>query len=149
VGFIWGKGAAVDKASIFKRYGYGWVTLGFFLISIVGHWLFGWFAYVDEQLGHAQPVVMSTYLIEMGRDTLENWQSEFLQLIWQIGGLAMLLWVGSPQSKEGDDRMEAKIDAILQAVDPKNADKLIEEIDTEFAGRHTDPRHMRLTIGAG
>jgi hypothetical protein len=84
----------------------------------------------------------------MGRDTFENWQSEFLQLVWQVGGLAMLLWVGSPQSKEGDDRMEAKIDAILQAVDPKNADTLIEEIDTEFAGRHTDPRHVRLTIGA-
>jgi hypothetical protein len=69
-------------------------------------------------------------------------------LIWQIGGLAMLLWVGSPQSKEGDDRVEAKIDAILQAVDRKNADKLIEEIDTEFAGRHTDPRHMRMRAGA-
>ena len=93
-------------------------------------------------------MVLSSYLIEMGRDTLENWQSEFLQLIWQVGGLAMLLWVGSPQSKEGDDRIEAKIDAILQAVDRKNADKLIEEIDAEFAGRHTDPRHVRLITGA-
>jgi hypothetical protein len=145
----WGKGASVENASVFKRYGYGWVTAGFFLISIAGHWLFGWFAYLDEQQANAQPVVLSSYLIEMGRDTLENWQSEFLQLVWQIGGLAMLLWVGSPQSKEGDDRMEAKIDAILQAVDPKNADKLIEEIDTGVAGRHTDPRHMRLTVGAG
>jgi len=27
--------------SIWKRYGYGWVTLGFFLVSLVGHWLFG------------------------------------------------------------------------------------------------------------
>jgi hypothetical protein len=58
----------------------------------------------------------------MTRDTFENWQSEFLQLVWQVGGLAMLLWVGSPQSKEGDDRVEAKIDAILKVVDPKGAD---------------------------
>jgi hypothetical protein len=30
------------------------------------------------------------------RATLENCQSEFLQLTWQIAGLAILLSVGSP-----------------------------------------------------
>ena len=132
------------QRSLFTRYSYGWITLGFFVISLIGHWLFGWYAYVDEQQAHAQPIQFSAYLIEMSRDTFENWQSEFLQLIWQVGGLAMLLWVGSPQSKEGDDRMEAKIDAILLAVDPKNAEKHIQEIDDEFEGRHTDQRHVRL-----
>src|SRR5688572_6920258 len=102
--------------SIWTAYGFAWVTGGFFIISLVGHWLFGWFAYVNEQAAHAQPVQISDYTIEMMRDTLENWQSEFLQLIWQVAGLAMLLHVGSPQSKESDDRMEAKIDAILIAV---------------------------------
>jgi hypothetical protein len=71
---------------------YGWVTLGFFLISLLGHWLFGWFAYVDQQQAHQQPVEISQYAIEMTRDTLENWQSEFLQLLWQVGGLALLLF---------------------------------------------------------
>ena len=99
--------------SIWKRYGYGWVTLGFFVISLIGHWLFGWFAYVDDQRQHGAPPEIGAYVVEMTRDTLENWQSEFLQLLWQIGGLAFLLYVGSPQSKEGDDRMEAKLDAIL------------------------------------
>jgi hypothetical protein len=74
---------------------------------------------LSEQTAHQQPVEVSAYSIQMARDTLENWQSEFLQLIWQVAGLAMLLHLGSPQSKEGDDRMEAKIDAILLAVDPK------------------------------
>jgi hypothetical protein len=59
----------------------------------------------------------------------------FLQLLWQVGGMAFLLFVGSPQSKEGDDRMEAKLDAILAAVDPKNADRIVDEIDREYAGR--------------
>ena len=129
---------------IWKRYGYGWVTLGFFLLTLVGHWLFGWFAYVSEQAQHNAPVEVSSYVVEMMRDTLENWQSEFLQLVWQVGGLALLLWVGSPQSKEGDDRMEAKIDAILAAVDPKNADRIIDEIDREYAGRHTDERWIKM-----
>jgi hypothetical protein len=80
----------------------------------------------------------------MGRDTLENWQSEFLQLLWQVGGLALLLYAGSPQSKEGDDRMEAKLDAILLALKAEQGDRMLEEIDREFGGRHTDLRHRRL-----
>src|SRR5687767_11038894 len=91
--------------STWTRYSYGWVTLGFFVISLVGHWLFGWFAYVDEQNAHGQPIEVPSYLVEMTRDTLENWQSEFLQLLWQVGGLAFLLFLGSPQSKEGHDRI--------------------------------------------
>jgi hypothetical protein len=129
--------------TIWSRYGFAWVTGGFFLISLAGHWLFGWFAYVQEQQSHQESIVFSGYVIEMMRDTLENWQSEFLQLLWQVGGLAILLHVGSPQSKEGDDRLEAKIDAILRAVDHHGADQLIDEIDRDYAGRHTDHRYVR------
>jgi len=127
--------------SRWKAYGYAWVTLGFFIISLIGHWLFGWFAYVSEQQAHAQPIQISDYLVEMSRDTFENWQSEFLQLLWQVGGLAILLYVGSPQSKEGDDRMEAKIDEILRKVDPQNGERIIQTLDDDYAGRHTDARH--------
>jgi len=129
------------KGSIWKRYGYAWVTLGFFVITLVGHWLFGWFSYVSEQQAHAQPIQFSDCLVLMMRDTFENWQSEFLQLLWQVGGLAFLLYVGSPQSKEGDDRMEAKIDAILKRMDPENGERLIQTIDDDYSGRHTDARH--------
>lgn len=126
------------QGSNLKRYGYAWVTLGFFLLTLAGHWLFGWFAYVDEQIAHGQAIEVSAYTVQMTRDTLENWQSEFLQLLWQVGGLALLLYVGSPQSKEGDDRMEAKLDAILRAVDPRNGDRKVNEIDEAYEGRHTD-----------
>jgi hypothetical protein len=117
------------------------VTGGFFLISFLGHWVFGWFTYVSEQQAHQQPVQFSEYLVQMMRDTLENWQSEFLQLLWQIVGLALLLYVGSPQSKEGNDRMEAKIDALLRKVDPGNADRVIATIDDAYSGRETDTPH--------
>jgi hypothetical protein len=32
-----------------SKYGYLWITLAFFLFSFAGHWLLGWFAYVNEQ----------------------------------------------------------------------------------------------------
>jgi hypothetical protein len=129
--------------SIFARYGFAWITGAFFLISLTGHWVFGWFAYVSEQAAHGQPIEVSAYTIQLMRDTLENWQSEFLQLLWQVAGLAMLLHVGSPQSKEGDDRIEAKIDAILLAVEPKKGEEMIDEIDREYEGRHTDARFVK------
>lgn len=66
------------------------------------------------------------------RDTLENWQSEFLQLIWQVAGLAFLIYLGSPQSKEGDERQEEKLDLILEKLDSKNARKLIAELDKKY-----------------
>jgi uncharacterized protein DUF6766 len=118
-----------------KAYGYAWVTVGFFIISIIGHWLLGWLAYENEQSEHHAPVVVADYLIETGRDTLENWQSEFLQLLWQVGGLAILLYVGSPQSKEGDERKEAKLDAILRKLDPEAGDQTIRRLDKEYQRR--------------
>ncbi|MFZ5674803.1 MAG: DUF6766 family protein [Pseudomonadota bacterium] len=119
----------------FGRYGFLYFTGAFLALSLAGHWFFGWFAYVNEQAAHDTEVSVSGYVIEMMRDTLENWQSEFLQLIWQVAGLAFLLHIGSPQSKEGDDRKEAKLDAILEAVDPKQGKSLIAKLDAEFQRR--------------
>jgi hypothetical protein len=134
----------MEHRSVWKRYGFAWVTAALFVITLSGHWIFGWFAYVNEQRALQQPVELVGYTVEMMRDTLENWQSEFLQLLWQVAGLAILLHVGSPQSKEGDDRMEAKLDAILLAVEPEKGDGLIKDIDDEYEGRHTDHRFVRL-----
>lgn len=114
-----------------KRYAYGWITLIFFLVSIGLHWLFGWYAYLGEAADHHQAAQLSSYLIQMGRDTFENWQSEFLQLIWQVAGLAYFLYVGSPASKENDDRVEAKIDALLK-LQGSEGQKLVSDIDIRY-----------------
>lgn len=53
--------------------------------------------------------------------------------------LTYLLYVGSPQSKEEDDRLEEKLDAILRRVDPQGAQRLIEALDEKYPGRHTGP----------
>jgi hypothetical protein len=108
------------------------VTAAFFLVALVGHWLLGWYAYVDEQLQHSAPIEFQSYLIEIGRDTLENWQSEFLQLIWQVAGLALLLHVSSPQSHENEDRLEAKVDELLKAAKPRQADEIIADLDARY-----------------
>lgn len=126
--------------TLWTRYSYAWITLILFLGALIGHWVFGWFAYVSEQTQHGAPVQVGDYLITMLRDTMENWQSEFLQLLWQVGGLAFFLFVGSPQSKEEDDRLEEKLDLILRTLRPVDANDHIREFDRRFPGRETGPK---------
>jgi hypothetical protein len=120
--------------SLWRAYAFAWITLGLFLFSLVGHRLFGWFAYVDEQTAHGHPIEVAGYTIQMVRDTLENWQSEFLQLLWQVGGLALFLHLGSPQSREGDERKEAKLDALLRQLGPAG-ERIIGELDQKYPRR--------------
>ena len=118
--------------SIWTRYGFFWVTLTLFLGSLIGHWIFAWFAFVSEQTAHNEAIEFHAYLIQTARDTLENWQSEFLQLIWQVAGLAYLFHLGSPQSKEGDDRKEEKLDRILEAVNAKEARQILADLEKKY-----------------
>jgi hypothetical protein len=129
--------------TILKGYAYAWLTLAFFLGSLLLHWLFGWYAYVQEAADYAQSPEVSNYLNEMLRDTFENWQSEFLQLLWQVVGLAYFLYLGSPSSHENDDRLEAKVDALLE-LQGKKGKEIVVKLDNHFA-RH--PRDPRPTVG--
>ncbi len=58
-------------------------------------------------------------LVENLRDTFENWQSEFLQLIWQVAGLTYLWYIGSPQSKEEEERNQEMLQWIVKKLDPQ------------------------------
>ena len=129
------KKRAPAQMPVLKKYGFAWVTLGFLAISLVGHWLFGWYAYVDEQHLHGAPVETSGYLVEMLRDTFENWQSEFLKLLWQVVGLTILLYVGSPQSKESEDRTEEMLKEIMRKVDPQGAEATLAELDRKYPAK--------------
>ena len=108
------------------------MTLGFFAISLGVHWTYAWFAYVDDAKEHNQPIQFSNYFNKTLRDTMENWQSEFLQLAWQIGGLSFLWAVASPQSKSESDRVEEKIDIIIKSLEPENAQKLLKEFEIKY-----------------
>ena len=129
------------RYGVFGKYSYAWITILFFLVSLVLHWYFGWRAYQDEARMHGQAPALSAFAIEAARDTFENWQSEFLQLLWQVVGLAYFLYLGSPSSKENDDRLEAKIDELLRLHGGDRGEALIERIDRDFLrhGGHARP----------
>jgi hypothetical protein len=115
------------------KYGYLWATLSLFIISLLGHWTCTWFAYASDARAHAQPLRVSDYLIQLGRGTFENWQSEFMSLVWQVGGLTWLWSIGSPQSKEGGDRLEEKVDFLLQHIEGGPA--ALKRLDAKYPRR--------------
>ena len=108
------------KPRFSKAYSFALVTGAFFLISWIGQFIFQYIAFSNEQQSHGQEAIWSDYYPEFLAATLENWQSEFLQLVWQAAGLALFYYWGSSQSRESDDRMEAKLDALLaeRGIDP-------------------------------
>jgi hypothetical protein len=99
----------------------------------MGHWTVGWVSFAEQQQMHGQVPQFSSYALEALRDMLENWQAEFVGVAWQIMGLAALYAVGSPQSREGDERKERKLDLILQKLDPENAAQEIAKLDRDYA----------------
>lgn len=116
----------------FKRYSLAWVTGAIFIVLLSAQWMSGWHEYVQVQHEHHASVHVSTYLFQMTRSTLENWQAEFFSLLYQVLVLTYLYYAGSPIAGGNDERVEGKIDAILRKVHPDEADKVMAELENRY-----------------
>ena len=106
--------------------------LALFACAISVHWVTAWNTYSSEQREHNQPIIFDEYINEALRQTFENIQSEILQLFLQVVLLAYLWYVGSPQSREGQDRLEEKLDWLGSQINPVAYQKLNEELDSKY-----------------
>jgi hypothetical protein len=107
----------------FKKHGFVWIMLVSFLSSLALHGVFSYLAYQTQD-----GVLQYTFL----RDVFENWQSEFLQLMAQVGLSGIFLAVGSPQSKSEEERLEAKLDFLMTQINPIQADRLQQELAKKY-----------------
>jgi hypothetical protein len=80
---------------------------------------------------HGEHFLWRQFSPQLFSATFENWQSEFLQLVWQTAGLALLFFWGSSWSEESDERIEAKLDRLLEerGIDP---DRVTEEVNSSL-----------------
>ena len=101
----------------------GLFFLAVFLVSWIAQLIFEWQVYVNEQRDHdAEARFWSKdFWAEFWQSTLENWQSEFLQVAAFTIAAAYLVLKGSAELPDADERLEAKIDALLerQGLDPR------------------------------
>jgi|SRR5215211_604105 len=97
------------------KYGLAWVLLALFLASWTLQTWTGWREFKSEQHEHGQTAQVfgdSGYVWNWSRATFENWQSEFLQVLAFVTLTSFLIFKGSPESRDGDDEMQAKLDRI-------------------------------------
>ena len=107
-----------------RAYSFALVTGALFLAAWAGQFMFQLIEVRNDAAEHGSSFEWVQFWPQFLASTLENWQSEFLQLVWQAAGLALFFFWGSSQSKEGDERVEAKLDALLrqQGLDPAQID---------------------------
>jgi hypothetical protein len=92
-----------------------------FLVSWAAQGVAEWQTYAEQQREHDRPVEVTGYIVEFGQSTLENWQSEFLQLFSFVVLSAMLIHHGSAESKDSDERIEQILHRIEQKLDERTA----------------------------
>ena len=92
----------------------GLFFLALFLTSWIGQLFVGWQLYVEEESDHGERATYGAYAWDFWTRTLENWQSEFLQLGSFVIAAAYFVYKGSAESPDGDERLEAKLDALLE-----------------------------------
>lgn len=95
--------------SFWREFGLGLVLTILFFTSWIGHGFSEWQVYAAEQRLHDQPVEVRDFIFEFSQSTLENWQSEFLQLFSFVLLAALYVYKGSAESKDSDERMEASL----------------------------------------
>jgi hypothetical protein len=94
---------------VLRDYALGWVLLGLFVLFWIGQTVVGWQEFLAEQSEHGQVAQIfgdGGYVWNWARTTLENWQSEMLQLFAMVVLTSFLIFKGSPESKDGDDEMK-------------------------------------------
>jgi len=79
--------------------------------------LHSWVEFGAEQQQHgqtAQVFGVDGYIWPSAQATMENWQSEFLQLLSMVVLTSFLIHRGSAESKDSNDRMEQALQRIEQ-----------------------------------
>ena len=98
--------------SLWKNFG---LSLGFcllFFISWAAQGVAEWQSFTDEQKSHGEEPAVGDFVAQFSRATLENWQSEFLQLFSFTIMAAVLIHKGSAESRDAGDAIQAALKRI-------------------------------------
>jgi hypothetical protein len=95
--------------SVWREFGLGLTLLILFVAAWVSQLVAQWQVFTDEQLEHNQDPAIGDFVSEFASSTLENWQSEFLQLFSFVVLAALYIHKGSSESKDGEENIQASL----------------------------------------
>jgi hypothetical protein len=110
---------------LWRNYGLSITLFTLFGLSFIGHTAAGWMQYSADQESHGQtPTVFgdSGYVWYWGEWTLQNWQSEFLELGVIVVLSSFLIHKGSAESKDSDDEIKELLTSIERKLDGLEAE---------------------------
>jgi hypothetical protein len=95
--------------SLWREFGLSFALMALFFTSWIGQLIAEWQVYTDEQREHGESTEAGDFVAHFSQSTLENWQSEFLQLFTFVALAALLIHKGSAESKDGEEKLEASL----------------------------------------
>ena len=105
-----------------------WGAVYILALLFIGSWLGQFFTqmaeFTSEQMQHGEGFVWSEFLTQFFRSTFENWQSEWLQLVFQAILLLGAKHIMFKVDAEDMERLEKKVDQIRRKLDIKNEPKV-------------------------
>jgi hypothetical protein len=107
-------------ARLWQDYGLSIALFGLFALAFVGHTITGWMQYASEQSSHGEEATVfgdSGYIWYWSEWTLQNWQSEFLELGTIVVLSSVLIHKGSAESKDSDDEIKQLLESIEGKLD--------------------------------
>jgi hypothetical protein len=109
---------------LWRNYNLSVVLAILFFVSWVMQTWTGWHKFEGEQHAHGQTAAIfgpSGYVWTWAAATMENWQSEFLQLLTFVVLTSFLIHRGSHESKDTDEEFRATLARIERAIAVLNA----------------------------
>jgi hypothetical protein len=97
------------QRSVWREFSLGLALTTLFFVTWIAQGITEWQVFTDEQRAHGEAVKAGDFVAAFAQSTLENWQSEFLQLFAFVVLAAMFIHKGSGESKDGTDKLEASL----------------------------------------
>jgi hypothetical protein len=94
---------------IWREFSLGLILMILFFTTWLAQGIAEWQTFTDEQRSHGDSAQVGDFAAEFGQSTLENWQSEFLQLFSFVTLAALFIHKGSAESKDSDEKVEASL----------------------------------------
>ncbi|HEV3474528.1 MAG TPA: DUF6766 family protein [Actinomycetota bacterium] len=105
---------------IWKNFGLSISLATLFFATWLAQGLIQWRVFISEQRQHGERVEAGEFVSEFLQSTLENWQSEFLQLFSFVVLAAVLIHKGSAESKDSDDEIQAALARIERRLEGRS-----------------------------
>jgi ABC-type phosphate/phosphonate transport system permease subunit len=101
---------------IWKSYNLSIVLFTLFIISWLGQFFVELRQVYQDAEQHGKFFEWGNFWVKFWSSTLQNWQSEFLQLFTFVILTSFLIHKNSHESKDSQERLERKVDEILKKI---------------------------------